>query len=120
MTRWLLFLAMALTFSVLTLALASAAGVLDSREGCIVIGVAVFQERHRRPMPYPAPAPSMKSGDSAREMAGAPQARPARHRPLASSAPAGNPAPPCRFGSRRQAGTPRAHRRFTPTAAGLI
>ena len=42
MTRWLLFLAMALTFSVLTLALASAAGVLDSREGCIVIGVAVF------------------------------------------------------------------------------
>ena len=40
-----------------------------------VIGVAVFQERYRRPMPYPAPAPTMKSGDAAREMAGAPQAQ---------------------------------------------
>ena len=42
MKRWLFFLPLALTFSVLTLALASAAGVLDSREGRIVIGVAVF------------------------------------------------------------------------------
>ena len=42
MKRWLLFLSMALTFSVLILALASAAGVLDSHEGRVVMGVAVF------------------------------------------------------------------------------
>ena len=42
MKRWLLFLSMAFTFSMLILALASAAGVLDSHEGRVVMGVAVF------------------------------------------------------------------------------
>lgn len=52
----------------------SYAGRTGRGEQVGVIGVAVFQERYRRPQPYPAPAPSMKT-DSAREMAGAPAAQ---------------------------------------------